>query len=75
MKLTTRLQRLERRIGDTGCSACRDRRGFHVLVNAQRLPDGTLTYPDDNQPKPCKQCGKIPELVIAVVRTLVTSRG
>jgi hypothetical protein len=74
VKLHTRLQRLERRVVDPGCPGCRERRGFNVLVNAHRLPDGTLAYPNDDEPKPCPQCGEVPESVIAVIRTVVETR-
>jgi hypothetical protein len=52
VRLNARLQRLERRVVDPGCPGCRERRGFNVLVNAHRLPDGTLAYPNDDEPKP-----------------------
>ena len=74
MKLNTRLQRLEQRVIDPGCPGCRDRRGRHVLVNARRQPDGTLTYPDDDYPKSCEQCGEVPEFIIEVVRVVVETR-
>jgi hypothetical protein len=74
VRLNTRLQRLEQRVVDPGCPGCRDRRGFHVLVNVNELPDGTLTYPDDDKPKPCEQCGEVPEFSIEVVRKVVETR-
>jgi hypothetical protein len=75
VKLNTRLQRLEQRVGDPGCLACRDRRGRHVLINALKLPDDTLTYPNNDHPLPCEQCGLVPEFVIAVVQKVVKSRA
>jgi hypothetical protein len=75
MKLSTRLQRLEQRVGEPGCPACRERRGFNVLVNARRMPDGTVTYPDDDRPKPCEKCGEVPELIIEIVRVVVETRA
>jgi hypothetical protein len=74
VRLIARLQRLERRVIDPGCPGCRERRGFNVLLNAHRLPDRTLTYPDDDEPKPCDLCGEVPESVIAVIRTVVETR-
>jgi hypothetical protein len=77
MRMNGRLRRLERAAGvgrDDGCRACRDRRGFHLLVNVEELPDGTLRYPNDDKPKPCEQCGVVPEQVIAVVLAVVKTR-
>jgi hypothetical protein len=71
-KLNTRLQRLEQRVGEPGCPACRDRRGFHVMVTAERLPDGTLTYPNDDMPKPCEKCGEIPEAITIIMHVVKT---
>jgi hypothetical protein len=69
-----RLRRLEQRAGDDGCPACRDRRGCHVLVNARRLPDGTLTYPDGAKPQPCDPCGEIPEAITTIIMHVVKTR-
>jgi hypothetical protein len=67
MKLKTRLQRLERSaVIDHGCPACRDRRGRHVLVDATRNADGTITDLDD-APAPCSACGKVPEFIVRAV--------
>jgi hypothetical protein len=73
MRLSGRLQRLEQRLGDDGCPACRDRRGCFVMVTSRCLPDGTVAYPDE-EPAPCDQCGIVPERVIEVVETVVETR-
>ncbi|HEY7159180.1 MAG TPA: hypothetical protein VH575_34870 [Gemmataceae bacterium] len=70
MSLRTRLQRLERKVVDPGCPACRDRRGRIVFVMAQRLPDGTVV-PQEEEPQPCARCGQVPEQIIEVIETVV----
>jgi hypothetical protein len=70
--LSSRLQRLEQRVGD-GCPACRDRRGRVVLVTSRSLPDGTVAYPE-GEPGPCEHCGVVPEQVIEIVETVVETR-
>jgi hypothetical protein len=66
-----RLRQLERAadVGG-GCAACRDRQGRTVLVSATSLPDGTAA-PRGDRPAPCAACGRVPELVIEVVETVV----
>jgi hypothetical protein len=76
MRMNGRLRRLERAAGvgrDDGCPACRDRRGYIVLVTARRQPDDTVAYPE-GEPTPCEQCGVVPEQVIAIVETVVETR-
>ena len=74
MRLRSRLDRLEQRVGSVGstCPACRDRLGCVVffLTSAIRLPDGTVV-PSDEGPKPCVACGKVVEQFIEIVETLV----
>jgi hypothetical protein len=36
------LRRLEQRVPDAGCLACRDRRGRIVFAETERLADGSL---------------------------------
>ena len=67
MKLSNRLRRLEHRVGDPGCPACRDRRGRNVWVTSRRNPDGSTTTLE-SEPAPCKQCGAVPEFIIEFVR-------
>jgi len=55
VRLQRRLELLEARVADTGCPACRDRRGKAVY-----LEEG------DEWPARCARCGKLPELVIEV---------
>jgi hypothetical protein len=73
MRLSGRLHRLERRVGDTGCPACRDRRGRVVLVTSRSLPDGK-TEPQGDWPPPCERCGEVPEQVVEIVETVVGTR-
>jgi hypothetical protein len=70
MSLRTRLQRLERAQIDTGCPACRDRRGRIVLLTAEQRPDGTVAVME-GEPASCALCGEVPEQVIEVVETVV----
>ena len=68
MRLRTRLRRLEQLIRvDRGCPACRSRRGQILSVESQRQPDGTTTRLDE-LPKSCGVCGKIPEMIVEIVR-------
>ena len=73
MNLRTRLQRLERLKINTGCPACRDRRGRAVFLTARQLPDGTVV-PVDEEPKPCARCGQVPEQIIEIVEVIVKAR-
>jgi hypothetical protein len=73
MRLRTRLQPLERNRIDSGCPACRGRRGRIVLLRAEQLPDGTGAVVD-GPPTPCARCGQIPEQIIEVVETVVGER-
>jgi hypothetical protein len=57
VRLHRRLERLEGRIVDAGCPACRHRRGKAVY-----LEEG------DERPARCARCGKTPELVIDIRR-------
>jgi hypothetical protein len=67
------LEKLERQKPvDHSCPACRERKGHHALVGVTQFADGTIVYPDD-APKPCEQCGVIPEFVIQVVMEVVES--
>lgn len=57
---TRRLNRLVERYGvDTGCPACRDRRGQTVLASSQE------------HPLPCPACGEVAERVIEIVECIV----
>jgi hypothetical protein len=73
MTINQRLRRLEQRVGDPGCPACRDRRGHTVMVRSRRLPDGT-TLPLESEPGPCERCGEVAEFIIEIVETVVESR-
>jgi len=55
VRLHRRLERLEARVAEAGCLACRDRRGQAVF-----LEEG------DEWPARCARCGKIPEIVIEI---------
>ena len=72
MRLHSRLQRLEQRLGtpDDGCPACRDRRGRIAFTTSQRMPDGT-TVPEGDWPAPCAACGGTPEQILEIVKPLV----
>jgi len=77
MTVRTRVHRLlqaaqERGLVVTGCPACRDRRGYCVLLTVRRGPNGE-EVPDPNEPKPCRACGKVPEQIIEVVEPLATA--
>ena len=69
MKLHARLRRLERTTVDADCPACRERRGWTVLLTARRLPDGTVA-PVEGEPQPCVRCGQVPEQIIEVVEVI-----
>jgi hypothetical protein len=73
MSLRSRLQRLEWDTVEEGCPACRDRRGWIVLLTANQLPDGTVVGME-NEPQPCTRCGQIPEQIIEVVVAVVGER-
>jgi hypothetical protein len=51
-----RLVRLEGRIVDAGCPACRHRRGQAVVMEEE----------GDEIPAPCARCGQVPELIIEI---------
>ncbi len=71
MRMRSRLDRLEQRVGSVGsCPACRDRLGCVVFTSVIRLPDGTVV-PSDDGPKPCGACGQVVEQFIEIVETLV----
>lgn len=70
MSLRTRLQRLERHLGNSGCPACRERCGLVVLLTARREPDGTVVCLDE-WPRPCERCGQVPEQIIEVVESVI----
>jgi hypothetical protein len=55
-----------------GCLACRDRRGRVVLTTSFQHPDGTVVS-EGHRPQPCAVCGLVPERIIEVVETVVTS--
>jgi hypothetical protein len=54
------------------CPACRDRRGFVVLVQAHENAEGAVV-PGEPEPEPCARCGAIPERVVQIVEVVVTS--
>ena len=56
MRLHRRLERLEARVAEAGCPACRDRRGKAVFLEKE----------GDEWPARCARCGKLPELVIEI---------
>jgi len=65
-----RLERLEQKVPDPGCLACRDRRGRSVMVDADRQADGSVVLRDP-EPEACAQCGIVPEFLITVIRPYV----
>jgi hypothetical protein len=69
-----RLSRLEHLLPDPGCPGCRDRRRPPVLVEANRLADGSvlLRY---KEPEACGLCGVVPEDVVKVVLSIVDTQG
>jgi hypothetical protein len=64
MSITSRLARLERAVPDRACPACEDRRGRPMVIDRGRPADGAT----DVEPLPCGVCGKLPEMVIEIVR-------
>jgi hypothetical protein len=70
MRLHNRLHRLEQKVPDPGCLACRDRRGRTVLVEAEQQADGSVV-PWGKEPEACAQCGIVPENVIKVILSIV----
>ena len=72
MRLHKRLQRLEQRVGDGDCLACRHRRGRTALLMAERLLDGTSRALGVG-PAPCGRCGDVPEQVVKLVKVVVTA--
>jgi hypothetical protein len=70
MRLHNRLSRLEHCVPDPGCSGCRDRRGRVVMVEADRLADGSVVL-RDQKPPACAQCGVVPENVVTVILSVV----
>jgi hypothetical protein len=62
-----RLQRLEQKVPDPGCLACRDRRGRIVTVDCQRQRDGSITALEP-MPGACEACGQIAEFIVEIVR-------
>jgi hypothetical protein len=72
--MRSRLDRLEQRVGLPRCPPCRDRQGRIVFIDGTRLTDGT-GVPCKDPPAPCFACGKVPELVIEVVETVVEAVG
>jgi hypothetical protein len=73
VKLHTRLQRLEQRLREPGCPACRDRRGRIVLVTSRSLPDGRTELQGD-WPAPCERCSEAPEQIIEILEAMVETR-
>jgi hypothetical protein len=71
VRLQNRLRRLEQAVGlgDDDCPACRDRRGFSLLVTRREGEEA----PPDAWPKPCPHCGEVPERVIEIVTVVVTT--
>ena len=57
MRWRHRLERLEARVAEAGCSACRHRRSKAVYVKEGE---------GDELPSPCARCGKIPEIIIEI---------
>jgi hypothetical protein len=56
VRLDRRLERLEARVVEAGCPACRDRRSKAVFIEEE----------GDEIPAPCARCGKVPELIIEI---------
>jgi hypothetical protein len=73
MSLHNRLSRLEQKLPDPGCPGCRDRRGRIVLVEAERLADGSVVF-RDKEPEACARCGIVPENVVQVNLSFVEGR-
>jgi hypothetical protein len=70
MRVRSRLDRLDQRIGPQDCPVCQDRVGRLVFTTARVLPDGSIVSGED-APAPCTVCGKVPEMVIEVAEILV----
>jgi hypothetical protein len=69
-----RLQRLEQKVPDPGCLACSDRRGLIVLVEAERLADGSVVL-RGTEPEVCAQCGIVAENVVQVFHSYMERRN
>jgi len=75
VSLHARLRRLEQQISVArSCPACRHRQGRAVLIEAHKLPDGTVV-PNEPEPVPCAVCGQVPERIIEVVLSEVQAPG
>jgi hypothetical protein len=62
LNLRARVGGLERAAGPAVCPACADRRGKVALVGGGlTTPDGTVIYPEEKAPAPCRECGRTPE--------------
>jgi hypothetical protein len=70
VRLHHRLNRLEQRVPDSGCPGCRDRRGRSVLVESERLPDGSVVL-WNKEPEACVLCGLVPEFIVKVILSVV----
>jgi hypothetical protein len=71
--LRGRLNRLERGTAETGCPACRDRRGLFVLSFGRQRADGTVVLRGE-PPRPCGRCGEVPERVVEVIELVIETR-
>jgi hypothetical protein len=75
MKLRSRLERLQKCLPAAGCPSCRDRAGRIVLLTFRAGEDGTpVANGPTRAPAPCPRCGQVPERVLEVVETVVTTR-
>ena len=70
MTLHTRLRRLEQKLPDPGCLACRDRRGRIEFVTAHTLADGSVVTVA-GYPEPCERCGQVAERIIQKIMPYV----
>jgi hypothetical protein len=62
VRLKRRLQRLEQKMGGSGCPGCRHRYWQVIVTYERELSDGTIVR--DEVPQPCALCGRQPEQVI-----------
>ena len=69
MRLPHRLSRREQQLPDPGCPGCSARRGWIVLVEADRLADGSVVV-RDQEPAACGLGGVVPEEVVKLIVTI-----
>lgn len=73
MRLRARLRILEESTAGLVCPGCRHRGGI-IFRTSTQLPNGTRVW-DVEKPLPCPRCGKIPEMIIEVILSVVDERS